>query len=272
MPRKLCTLSNLGIKAGDRRLLAELDSNINSTGFYAIIGPVGVGKSTLLAVPDGHRNSNGPNISDDIADFNNGELKPSNHPIVIEQASRHKQAQRAIDGGTIKNQIKMALSKDPAMLCLDEPTGGVAHNEALSMLDWLKDESRKRAIVMVIHNSKQARFFADCVVLLGGDGIVEQGPTEAVFDKPTNPVTKHFIKTRSLSLPRLDAHPRQLTPEHRGIPEGVGIRIKDEQFLWDLELILDLTSDKDEPSSFPAALLESQYQKNNFIRPQRHAH
>ena len=110
------------------------------------------------------------------------------------------------------------------MLCLDEPTAGVAHNEALSMLNGLKEESRKRAIVMVTHNSEQARFFADWVVLLGGGGIVEQGPTEAFFDNPSNPVTKHFIKTGSLSLPRLDAHPRQLAPEHRGLPEGINVQ------------------------------------------------
>lgn len=224
MLRKLCTLSNLAIRAGDRRLLAEIDLNIESTGFYAIMGPVGVGKSTLLAVLDGHGNSNGLSISYDAASYADGQLDLNNHPVVIEQANRSEQAQRAIDGGTIKNQITEALACEPAMLCLDEPTAGVAHNEALSMLNWLKEESRKRAIVMVTHNSEQARFFSDWVVLLGGGGIVEQGPTAAFFDKPSNSITKHFIKTGSLALPRLDAHPRQLAPEHRGLPEGINTR------------------------------------------------
>ncbi len=220
----LCILSNLEVKAGDKRLLAKIDLNIEATGFYVIMGPVGVGKSTLLAVLDGHGNSHGLSISHDAASYGDAALDLGNHPIVIEQASRSEQAQRAIDGGTIKGQITESLSQDPAMLCLDEPTAGIAHNEARSMLNWLKEESGKRAIVMVTHNSEQARFFGDWVVLLGGGGIVEQGPTEVFFDNPSNPVTKHFIKTGSLSLPRLDAHPRQLAPEHRGLPEGINSR------------------------------------------------
>ncbi|MCF6273867.1 MAG: hypothetical protein L3J37_11900 [Rhodobacteraceae bacterium] len=221
MSHNLCTLSNLAIKAGDRRLLAGLDLNIGTTGFYAIMGPVGVGKSTLLAVLGGRGNSNGLNISHDVFSYAGAPLDPSNHPIVIKQASRSEQTQRTINGGTIKANIQESLSRDPAMLCLDEPTAGVAHSEAMSMLHWLKEQSRRRAIVMVTHNSKQARFFADWVVLLGGGGIVEQGTAEAFFNNSDNPATKHFIKTGSLSLPRLDAHPRQLAPEHRGLLEGI---------------------------------------------------
>lgn len=217
----LCSLSNLEIRAGNTRLLSGINLSIHSTGFYAIMGPVGVGKSTLLAVLDGHGNSNGLSISYDAARYADETLNLGNHPIVIEQANRSEQAQRAINGGTIKQQIKDALAQNPAMLCLDEPTAGVAHNEALFMLDWLKQESEKRAIVMVTHNSEQARSFADWVVLLGGGEIVEQGPADTFFKAPRSPITKHFIKTGSLSLPRLDAHPRQLAPEHRGLPEGI---------------------------------------------------
>lgn len=221
MPSELCVVENMAVHAGDRPLLSNINLKIGATGFYAIMGPVGVGKSTLLAVLDGHGNSNGLSISYDTATYADNEISLGNHPIVIEQASRSEQAQRAIDGGTIKLQIKDALANNPAMLCLDEPTAGVAHNEAISMLNWLKSESRQRAIIMVTHNSEQARFFADWVVLLGGGQIVEQGPTEVFFDNPSDPTTKHFIKTGSLSLPRLDAHPRQLAPEHRGLPEGI---------------------------------------------------
>ena len=231
----LCRLSNLEIRAGNTRLLSRINLNIKPTGFYAIMGPVGVGKSTLLAVLDGHGNSNGLSISYDASHYADKALDLDNHPIVIEQANRSEQAQRAINGGTIKQQIKDALGQDPAMLCLDEPTAGVAHNEALFMLDWLKQESKKRAIVMVTHNSEQARSFADWVVLLGGGEIVEQGPTDTFFNAPRSPVTKHFIKTGSLSLPRLDAHPRQLAPEHRGLPEGINtqtVGIADGPLKW----------------------------------------
>jgi ABC-type multidrug transport system ATPase subunit len=221
----ILSLQNLSIEAGDRALLSDINLEFGKTGLFAIMGPVGVGKSTLLSVFSGIGNGNGLQIDCDGAEYCKAPLNTENHPIVIKQATRSEQAQRAIDGGaTIRSQIYDSLAQNPKLLCLDEPTAGVAHSEALSMLNWLKEESRRRAIIMVTHNSEQARYFADWVVLLGGGKVVEQGPTAAFFDNPQNPVTKHFIKTGSLSIPRLDAHPRQLAPEYRGIPEGISTR------------------------------------------------
>jgi len=217
MQRDLLTVKNLGIRAGGSPLLGEIDLNFAPTGLYAIMGPMGVGKSTLLTVLGGHGNGNGLCSSSDVTEYNGAALDLENHPIVIKQASRGEQAMRAIDGGTIRAEIDEAMALDPLLLCLDEPTAGVAHSEALSMLSQLKEESKRRTIVMVTHNSEQARYFSDWVVLLGGGKIVEQGPTADFFDAPKNPTTKHFIKTGSLSLPRLNAHPRQLAPEHRGL-------------------------------------------------------
>ena len=197
--------------------MADVRLNFEETGLYVVMGPVGVGKSTLLSILGGHGSGNGLEVASDISEYKNSDLGVDNHPIVIKQASRSEQAKRAIDGGTIRAEIDEALALDPLMLCLDEPTAGVAHSEALAMLTQLKEESTRRAIVMVTHNSEQARYFSDWVVLLGGGGIVEQGPMAAFFDAPSNPATKHFIKTGGLALPRLDAHPRQLAPEHRGL-------------------------------------------------------
>lgn len=221
----LLSLQNLSIEAGGRLLLSDIDLKFGKTGLFAIMGPVGVGKSTLLSVFGGCENGNGLRVNSDNAEYCSEPLSSENHPIVIRQATRSEQVQRAVDGGaTIRSQIHDSLAQNPKLLCLDEPTAGVAHSEALSMLNWLKEESRRRAIIMVTHNSEQARYFADWVVLLGGGKVVEQGPTGTFFDNPKNPVTKHFIKTGSLSLPRLDAHPRQLAPEYRGIPEGISTK------------------------------------------------
>lgn len=221
----ILSLQNLSIEAGGRLLLSDINLEFGKTGLFAIMGPVGVGKSTLLSVLGGNGNGHGLQIDFDGGEFCKAPLNSKNHPIVIKQATRSEQAQRAIDGGaTIRSQIYDSLAQNPKLLCLDEPTAGIAHSEALSMLNWLREESRRRAIIVVTHNSEQARYFADWIVLLGGGKVVEQGPTGSFFDNPKNPVTKHFIKTGSLSIPRLDAHPRQLAPEYRGLPEGINTR------------------------------------------------
>lgn len=219
-----CILASLAIRAGKKRILTDINLNIQQTGLYAIMGPVGVGKSALLSVLGGHGNDNGWSYMCDVASYAGKPLGRDNHPVVIEQASRGEQARRAIDGGSIGAQITDALAQNPAVLCLDEPTAGVPDNEALLLLNWLKLESKKRAIVMVTHNSEQARSFADWVLLLGGGSIVEQGPAGEFFDNPATSATKHFIKTGSLALPGLDAHPRQLSPENRGITEGINTK------------------------------------------------
>lgn len=215
----LLKVEQLEVHIETRLLLQNIDLTFAQTGFYVIMGPVGVGKSTLMSVFSGLRVDDVVKISFDSALFADQPLSNDNHPYVIKQATRSEQARRTVSSASIRKQINAALLSEPKMLCLDEPCATVAHDEAMPILQHLKDESKHRAIVMVTHNSEHARLFADWVVLLGGGRVVEQNTTEQIFNTPKSKVTKQFLRTGSMAIPRPDANARSLAPEFRGVPD-----------------------------------------------------
>lgn len=219
MTEELLTIKQLKVHVGERLLLQNINLSYAKTGFYVVMGQVGVGKSTLMSVFEGKRVADVVTLESDDATFNGRPLSKENHPVVIKQATRSEQVRRSVSASTIRRQIDEALALDPAMLCLDEPCAMVAHDEAMPILERLKEESERRAIVMVTHNSEHARLFADWMVLLGGGEVVEQNTPEVMFSKPASKITKQFLKTGGMTIPRPDAHARTLAPEFRGVPD-----------------------------------------------------
>lgn len=219
MTEELLTIKQLKVHVGERLLLQNINLSYAKTGFYVVMGQVGVGKSTLMSVFEGKRVADVVTLESDDATFNGRPLSKKNHPVVIKQATRSEQVRRSVSASTIRRQIDEALALDPAMLCLDEPCAMVAHDEAMPILERLKEESKRRAIVMVTHNSEHARLFADWMVLLGGGEVVEQNTPEVMFSKPASKITKQFLKTGGMTIPRPDAHARTLAPEFRGVPD-----------------------------------------------------
>ncbi len=219
MTDDLLTLRNLRVMVGERLLLKDISLSFPAVGFFVVMGPVGVGKSTLMSVFEGKRTADVVTTEADEATFYGQPLSKNNHPYVIRQATRSEQMARAVSTRTIRGQIAEALAQNPRMLCLDEPCAMVAHEEAMPILEQLKDEAQKRAIVMVTHNSEHARLFADWMVLLGSGQIIEAGSPDKMFNAPESNVTKQFLKTGGMAIPRPDAAARTLAPEFRGMPD-----------------------------------------------------
>jgi iron complex transport system ATP-binding protein len=79
--------------------------------------------------------------------------------------------------------IAMALSQDPDILLLDEPTTFLDVRHQLDALDVLADLNRERGttIVMVLHELNLAARYADQMVLMREGRIIAEGaPTEVV--------------------------------------------------------------------------------------------
>lgn len=219
MTDDLLTIKQLKVHVSGRLLLQNINISYARTGFYVVMGQVGVGKSTMMSVFEGKKVADAVTAKTDEATYRGRPLSRKNHPVVIKQATRSEQIRRSVSASTIRRQINEALAEDPAMLCLDEPCAMVAHEEAMPILEQLKEESKRRAIVMVTHNSEHARLFADWMVLLGGGEIVEQNTPEIMFKTPASKITKQFLKTGGMTIPRPDANARTLAPEFRGVPD-----------------------------------------------------
>lgn len=97
------------------------------------------------------------------------------------------------------------IAANPRMILVDEPTSGVSDEDAARILCFLSQQAEQRAIVVVLHNQRQARLLGGTSILLAGGLIVEARPTADFFSTPGTQLGKDFVRTGSCSAPSLVA-------------------------------------------------------------------
>ena len=92
--------------------------------------------------------------------------------------------------------IAMALANDPTMLILDEPTTGLdatVEAEVLDLIAQLRQEL-SASILFISHNLAVVSNMCDRVGVLYAGMLVEEGPTDAVFNDPRHPYTVALLR------------------------------------------------------------------------------
>ncbi|HUM07584.1 MAG TPA: dual specificity protein phosphatase family protein [Acidocella sp.] len=100
-----------------------------------------------------------------------------------------------------------------ALLMIDEPTSGLSDADAEIVLNLLRTLGAHGALLVVLHNQKQARRISDEIILLAGGRVQEQAAPEAFFSNTANPVVAQFVATGSVAVPAPDA-PAETLAEH----------------------------------------------------------
>ena len=91
--------------------------------------------------------------------------------------------------------IAMALANNPDLLIADEPTTALdvtVQAQILELLRGLRRESGM-AMLLITHDLGIVRKMADRVCVMQAGEIVEQDETEALFNNPQHPYTRHLI-------------------------------------------------------------------------------
>jgi len=102
---------------------------------------------------------------------------------------------RCLSGGEIQRvALARAVAIEPDVLLLDEPAANLDPANVARVEAFIRDaQARGTTIVLVTHNTHEARRLAHRTLLLIEGVVVETGPTVAFFESPTEARTRAFL-------------------------------------------------------------------------------
>ena len=116
--------------------------------------------------------------------------------------------------------IAMALVCRPALLIADEPTTALDVTIQAQILHLLRDLQAKlnMAMLLITHDLGVVANMADEVVVIYHGEIVEAGPVEAIFRRPSHP----YLKGLMAAVPHFDMKPGERLKALRDVPVDAG--------------------------------------------------
>ena len=115
--------------------------------------------------------------------------------------------------------IAMALICRPALLIADEPTTALDVTIQAQILQLLRDLQTKlnMAMLLITHDLGVVANVADEVVVIYHGEIMEAGPVEAIFRRPSHP----YLKGLMAAVPHFDMKPGERLKALREVPVNV---------------------------------------------------
>jgi peptide/nickel transport system ATP-binding protein len=144
--------------------------------------------------------------------------------------------------------IAMALACDPALLIADEPTTALDVTVQATILELLRQLSRKRqlGVIFITHDLGVVAQLADQVLVLYRGQQMEYGPTTVVFQTPKSAYTRALLACRPVMEIRVN---RLLTVadfnDEKAVevkPEPISERVKRHEWLYKQEALLQVTN------------------------------
>ena len=225
-------LRRLSLETGGRRLIDSVDLKVEEPGITVILGPNGAGKSLLLrlvhglvAPTEGIILWGGRPMDDEIR---RRQAMVFQKPVLLRRTSaanityalglrgiarseRNSRAQQALELAGLERHaftparvlsggeqqrlcLARALSLDPEVLLLDEPTASLDPASALAIERLLIGAKRRGIKVMVVtHDVGQARRLAQDVIFLHHGRLIEHQPAGRFFEYPESDTARAFM-------------------------------------------------------------------------------
>jgi atypical dual specificity phosphatase len=111
------------------------------------------------------------------------------------------QLSQPVLGLSLQMQRRILLARvavtSAALICVDEPTYGLDEHDVEPLLDQLRNEATRRALIVVLHNQKHIRSLGGETALLAGGVIQEHQPTGRFLSNPLSRAARQFVETGS---------------------------------------------------------------------------
>jgi ABC-type phosphate transport system ATPase subunit len=115
---------------------------------------------------------------------------------------------------TLAQQRHLAILRlaaaGPRLLCIDEPTTGLSDAESVRLLEFMREEATRRALLVVLHNQQHARLMGGEAILLAGGYIQEWQRIPQIFDQPKTAVAREFVRNGTCTVASPGAKPEEL--------------------------------------------------------------